>query len=277
MLAQYIASFLKKYKILIAFAAMSQVLLTYMLFEKPTNFSILLFVFIATNFVYLISEEFSFYKNTIVQKKWTVKKIVLLLEIVVLFKLALSFELGQIILITILGIIALSYNYPIKYNKTNTYRVREAKGMKLFVIVLVWSVSTVIFPLLDTKTDQLLLISYFINSALLISIISLKFDIKDYYKDELEKLKSIPVLIGPLRTKKLLKKLMLIYFISTISLTYFIVWPIIVVLLLNLCYSYWLIFYFPWEKGEWYYQVLIDGILISQAFIVWIGKIYLIL
>lgn len=277
MLTQAIASFFKKNKILIAFGATSQVLLTYVIFKIPVNISILLFVFIATNFIYLISEDFSSFKISISQNKWRIKNFILLLEIISLIILALGFEVAQSILITLLGIIALSYNYPFKYNKIGTYRVREAKGMKLFVIVLVWSVSTVIFPLLNFKTISLKVILYFINSALLISIVSLKFDIKDFSKDTLEKLKSIPVLIGPLQTKKLLKKLMLIYFISTISLTYFMEWPIIVAMLLNLTYSYWLIFKYPWEKGEWYYQVLLDGILISQAIIVCIGKIYLIL
>lgn len=277
MLTQAIASFFKKNKILIAFAATSQVLLTYLIFKIPFNIPIILFVFIATNFIYLISEDFSSFKISIFQNRWRTKNFILLLEIISLFKLALGFKVAQLILITILGIIAISYNYPFKLNKNGTYRIREAKGMKLFVIVLVWSASTVIFPLLYFKINPLILILYFINSALLISIVSLKFDIKDFFKDTLEKLKSIPVLIGPMQTKKLLNRLMLIYFISTISLAYFIEWPIVVALLLNLIYSYWLIFKYPWKKDEWYYQVLLDGILISQAFIVWIGKIYLIL
>ncbi|MEN9369338.1 MAG: hypothetical protein RI952_203 [Bacteroidota bacterium] len=277
MLTQAIASFFKKNKILIAFAASSQVLLTYLIFRIPFNIPILLFVFIATNFIYLISEDFSSFKISIFQNRWRTKNFILLLEIISLFKLALGFKVAQMILITLLGIIAISYNYPFKFNKNGTYRIREAKFMKLFVIVFVWSASTVIFPLLYFKINPLILILFFINSALLISIVSLKFDIKDYFKDTLEKLKSIPVLIGPKQTKKLLNRLMLIYFISTISLVYFIEWPIVVALLLNLIYSYWLIFKYPWEKGEWYYQVLLDGILISQAFIVWIGKIYLIL
>lgn len=277
MLTQAIASFFKKNKILIALAATSQVLLTYLIFKIPFNIPIILFVFIATNFIYLISEDFSSFKISIFQNRWRTKNFILLLEIISLFKLALGFKVAQLILITLLGIIAISYNYPFKLNKNGTYRIREAKGMKLFVIVLVWSASTVIFPLLYFKINPQILILYFINSALLISIVSLKFDIKDYFKDTLEKLKSIPVLIGPMQTKKLLNRLMLIYFISTISLAYFIEWPIVVALLLNLIYSYWLIFKYPWKKDEWYYQVLLDGILISQAFIVWIGKIYLIL
>jgi hypothetical protein len=277
MLNQAIASFFKKNKILIAFAATSQVLLTYLIFKIPINIPILLFVFIATNFIYLISEEFSSFKISIFQNRWKTKNFILLLEIISLFKLALGFKVAQLILITLLGIIAISYNYPFKYNKNRTYRIRELKGMKLFVIVLVWSASTVIFPLLYFKINPLIVIIYFINSALLICLVSLKFDIKDYFKDTLEKLKSIPVLIGPMQTKKLLNSLMIMYFISTISLAYFIEWPIVVALLLNLTYSYWLIFKYPWEKGEWYYQVLLDGILISQAIIVWIGKIYLLL
>ena len=63
MTSESLLSHLKKYKIIIAFAALAQTWLSYQLFNIPINPYILLFVTIATPFSYRLAESFSYEIN----------------------------------------------------------------------------------------------------------------------------------------------------------------------------------------------------------------------
>ena len=87
------------------------------------------------------------------------------------------------------AIIAIAYNLPLKSNKNSAFRLRQIKGLKIFLIAFSWTLVTVYIPINLYIVNKISLTIVLINNFLFIAILSLLFDIKDFKKDKENNLK----------------------------------------------------------------------------------------
>ena len=272
MLSESLLTQLKKHKIIIAIAALAQTWLSYQLFNIPINPYILLFVTIATPFSYNLAESFSYTLNQKNKSFFTFKKLLFGFTFLILLYIASFLNKTTITQFSMAAMIAIAYNLPLKANKNRMFRLRQIKGLKIFIIAFTWTLVTVYIPINLYIVNKISLAIVLINNFLFIAILSLLFDIKDFQKDKENNLPSIPVLIGEIKSYQVIRLIIAVLLISTYFLYNDVGFATTAALLLHILFSYLVIFKLKSSHKNFYYTILIDGLLISQALVVWIAK-----
>ncbi len=265
--------------IFMALCAVAQGLVTFHLIGAKPAYTAIAILFTATlgiyNFCVLVSKPAnpelsrslyvrSFYANYRLMVTIT---IVCILSLVPLFFL-ISTE--SRILLTFLAIISFCYGIPLFSFGDQKFGLRNIPGLKPFLITLVWTMSTVLLPVLEAQDlhrtaislhDITLLIA---KRFLFIGALTIPFDIRDLFEDRKVGLKTIPVLIGEkgayLFCQVMLAGYIILLFLfrnNGFSLDFF-------ALTLTALLAGWLIFKSKWEKNEYYYFFYMDGVLILQ-------------
>ena len=125
-------------------------------------------------------------------------------------------ERHTFLLIGVLGLITFLYAIPIIPKKIfidDQKNLRQIGGLKIYVIALVWTFTTVILPLYNN--DQILNADVLVTSIqrfLFIIILMLPFEIRDLNYDSV-KLATIPQKIGVKKTKIIGVFLLMIFFL----------------------------------------------------------------
>lgn len=193
--------------------------------------------------------------------------IVSLLSLVPLFFL-MSTE--SRILLIFLAALSFAYSIPLFSLGEQKFGLRNIPGLKQFLITLVWTMSTVLLPVLEAQHIHLTSISMrdttilIAKRFLLIAALTVPFDIRDLFEDQQSGLKTIPVAFGE-KKAYLFCQLLLAGYVVLLFLfrsngfnADFFALTITVVL------AGWLIFKSTWEKNEYYYFFFLDGVLILQ-------------
>jgi 4-hydroxybenzoate polyprenyltransferase len=277
--------------VFMALCAVAQGLVTfYLIGTKPTG-AVLWLLFTSTIGVYNLSilitkpehPEQSQYKRV----RWffghyrlmVTFTIVSLLSLIPLFFL-MSTE--SRILLIFLGVISFAYSIPLFTLGEQKFGLRNIPGLKQFLITLVWTMSTVLLPILQaqhfqltgiTMRDTTILIA---KRFLLIAALTVPFDIRDLFEDQQSGLKTIPVALGEKKAyifcQVLLAGYVVLLFLFRNNGFSADFWA----LSLTVVLAGWLIFKSSWEKNEYYYFFYLDGVLILQYFILlafnWISK-----
>lgn len=181
----------------VALAIVSFTLLTYLDLEIEIDLNLIFFVFLSSvsayNFVkYAIIASFErVYMSKRLKLIQIYSFIVFLFLIYSLFmlKLATIFVVVAIVLMTLL------YTLPIFPGFNN---LRDFKGLKIFIIALVWVFCTVLLPLVESSLKleiNLALITYLIIRFLWVLILLIPFEIRDL-KTDAKHLNTLPQLIG---------------------------------------------------------------------------------
>lgn len=117
---------------------------------------------------------------------------------------ASQLQMKTIILIGILGLITFLYAIPLlprKYFIDEHKNLRQINGLKIYVIGLVWSFTTVVLPLVNNEVSldfDVIIIG--IQRFIFVIVLMLPFEIRDLNYDNL-KLGTIPQRIGVKKTK----------------------------------------------------------------------------
>jgi len=105
-----------------------------------------------------------------------------------------------IIIAGLMGMITISYSWPFLWRRSN---LRDISSLKIFVIAFVWSVVTVILPILSEGFFyDFNLIIEFLQRFLFVLVLTLPFDIRDARFDTYQ-LGTIPQMIGIKKTRVL--------------------------------------------------------------------------
>jgi 4-hydroxybenzoate polyprenyltransferase len=193
--------------------------------------------------------------------------IVCLLSLIPLFVL-MSME--SRILLIFLSIVSFAYSIPLFSINDQKFGLRNIPGLKQFLISLVWTMSTVLLPILEAQHFQLTNISMRDTTILIakrflfISALTIPFDIRDLFEDQRSGLKTVPVLWGEksayLFCQVLLAGSIILLFIFRNNGFNANFWALTTTVLL----AGWLIFKSKWDKNEYYYFFFMDGVLILQ-------------
>ncbi|HUH18047.1 UbiA family prenyltransferase [Albibacterium sp.] len=267
----------------IACCAMAQGALTYMLLKAPLDFTVIAILGCATLFLYNFSMILARPKDPASSPHRRVHwiyahyKLVVTLTVlsaITLIPLTLQLSIGTITLLFFIGLLALSYSFPLFKDKTKRVGLRNLPGAKLFIISMVWALSCVCVPIIELKSSgtSVSLIALLLLTTkrfLFVTAITIPFDIRDLFQDKQYNLKTLPVILGEKKSALFCQALLIVYIVLLLifvpQLTLAIAGLIAVTLLTG-----WLIFKSRWEKDEYYYFFYLDGTLILQFLSVFI-------
>lgn len=262
----------------IALCAVAQGLVTYhLLGAKPEKY-ILALLFFATlaqyNFSILLAKPRDPQKSPFRRVKWIFSHYRLMISLTIismlsLIPLILFLSVPSQVLLLFLGIISVAYGLPIFSFHDKKFGLRNIPGIKLFMIATVWSLSTVLLPILELEStgvlhisnrDTILLIA---KRFLFVAAITIPFDIRDLFQDRSSALKTIPVMVGEKKAYLFCQALLIGYlvllFLFSESFD-----KNFIALTLTIILSGWLIFKSNFVRNEYYYFLYLDGTLILQ-------------
>lgn len=262
----------------IALCAVAQGLVTYhLLGAKPEKY-ILALLFFATlaqyNFSILLARPRDPQKSPFRRVKWIFSHYRLMISLTIismlsLIPLILFLSVPSQILLLFLGLFSIAYGLPIFSFHDKKFGLRNIPGIKLFMIATVWSLSTVLLPILELETtgvlhianrDTVLLIA---KRFLFVAAITIPFDIRDLFQDRSSALKTIPVMVGEKKAYLFCQALLVAYlvllFLFSESFD-----KNFIALTLTIILSGWLIFKSNFVRNEYYYFLYLDGTLILQ-------------
>jgi len=138
-----------------------------------------------------------------------------LIAFIILAYYAFQLLVNSKILIVLLGVITFLYAIPLlpkKYFVDDQSNLRQISGLKVYVIAIVWSLSTVVLPLIQNEIEigADAVVTCF-QRFFYIIVIMLPFEIRDLNYDSL-KLGTIPQRIGVKRTKIIGIFLLILFF-----------------------------------------------------------------
>jgi 4-hydroxybenzoate polyprenyltransferase len=276
---QPILDFLLFSNIFMALCAVSQGLVTFYLIGSKSSYHVNWLLFTSTlgiyNFSILLTKPKHPEQSPYRRVRWFFEHyrlmvtftIVSLLSLIPLFFLV---SMESRILLIFLAIISFFYSIPLFTIGDQKFGLRNIPGLKQFLITLVWTMSTVLLPILESHAHHLTDVSMRDTTLLIgkrflfIAALTIPFDIRDLFEDRQSGLKTIPVVWGEknayLFCQVLLAGylvLLLLFHNNGFNATF---WALFITTLL----TGWLIFKSKWEKNEYYYFFYMDGVLILQ-------------
>jgi len=193
--------------------------------------------------------------------------IVSLLSLIPLFFL-ISIE--SRILMVFLSIISFFYSIPIFAIGDQKFGLRNIPWLKQFLITLVWTMSTVLLPILEAQHFHLTSISMRDTTILIakrflfIAALTVPFDIRDLFDDRKSGLKTVPVVWGEKNAYLFCQVLLAGYVVLLFLFRNNGFNPNFWALTITTVLTGWLIFKSKWKKDEYYYFFFMDGVLILQ-------------
>ena len=268
--------------IFMALCAVAQGLVTfYLIGSKPVN-AVLCILFTSTLAVYNFSiirtkpEDAKRSPHKRVQwffKHYRLMVTITIVSILSLLPLFFLLSTESRLLLIFLGLISFAYSLPLFTLGDQKFGLRNIPGLKQFLITLIWTMSSVLLPLMEAQHHHLGAISMRDTTILIakrflfIGALTVPFDIRDLFEDRQSGLKTIPVLYGEKIAYYFCQALLAGYIILLFMFrnngfnTDFFALTITAIL------AGWLIFKSKWEKNEYYYFFFMDGVLLLQYMI----------
>ena len=278
-LFQPVFDFLLFSNVFMSLCTVAQGLVTFYLIKATPVFPVIGLLFTSTlgiyNFSILLTKPDQPDKSPYKRVRWFFShyRLMVTFTIVSMLSLIPLFFLISIesrILLIFLSIISFCYSIPLFTVGDQKFGLRNIPGLKQFLITLVWTMSTVLLPILEAQHFHLTSISMrdttliIAKRFLFIAALTIPFDIRDLFEDRQSGLKTVPVVWGE-KNAYLFCQVLLVGYVVLLFLfrnngfnTDF--WALTVTAVL----TGWLIFKSKWEKNEYYYFFYMDGVLILQ-------------
>lgn len=203
---QRIFNFYLNSSIHVALAVVCLTWLTCLEFEIKAKKEVLLFTFFAAvtgyNFVKYYGIAKFYHRSLSGWLKYI--QIFSLFSFVAMLFYAIELQWQALLLICVLGMLTFLYAipfFPKRFITKNAHSLRAISGLKIYIIALVWSVTVVLFPILNNEflvTNDLLI--SLLQRFLFVLVLMLPFEIRDMKNDHLMLL-TIPQQIGIKRSK----------------------------------------------------------------------------
>jgi 4-hydroxybenzoate polyprenyltransferase len=265
--------------IFMALCAVAQALVTFHLIGSRPLYTVTTLLFTSTigiyNFSILLARPKEPETSEYLRVRWFFShhRLMVTLTIVSILSLVPLFFLISTesrLLLIFLAIISFAYSLPLFSLGDQKFGLRNIPGLKPFLITLVWTLSSVLLPILEAQDMHLTTISMrdttilIAKRFLLIGALTVPFDIRDLFEDRKLGLKTIPVVWGERRAYLFCQFLLAGYIVllflfknNGFSNDF---WALTITAIL----AGWLIFKSEWKRDEYYYFFYIDGILILQ-------------
>tara|TARA_B100001057_G_scaffold383246_1_gene389428 strand:- start:1795 stop:2628 length:834 start_codon:yes stop_codon:yes gene_type:complete len=253
----------------IAFSVLSLSFITAQSFAIKCDKNLFLFLFCSSVLAYNFIKYFGiskFYYRSLTTRL----KEIQLLSLFCFFGLIITFfELNNTTKLLVLCLGAVTFFYEIPFERVAS--LRRIKGLKIYIIALVWAMTTVLLPLLEAGVEfQVSIFLTFIQRFIFIVVLMLPFEIRDLNNDDLW-LSTIPQKIGITTSKRLgFLGLFLIFLVSFLlhKNSIDILTSIIVMVVTGL----FLLFSHP-KKPFYFTAFWVESIPVFWALLVWISNL----
>jgi 4-hydroxybenzoate polyprenyltransferase len=278
-LLQPVFDFLLFSNVFMALCAVAQGLVVFYLIGSRPLYTICALLFVSTvaiyNFSILLTKPKNPEKSENQRVRWFFAHHRLMVTVTIVAILSLSplfflISMESRILLIFLAIISFAYSLPLFSLGDQKFGLRNIPGLKQFLITLVWTMSSVLLPVLEAQDMHLTNISLRDTTILLakrflfIAALTVPFDIRDLFEDRESGLKTVPVAIGEKRAYLFCQILLAGYIVllflyrnNGFNADFF-------ALTLTAILAGWLIFKSKWKRNEYYYFFYLDGVLILQ-------------
>lgn len=177
---------------------------------------VLYFVFYATLVAYNFVKYFGFVKFHHRQfasfLKWI--QVVSVIAFVAMCYYALRLNKAALVIIIFIGAVTFFYAIPLipkRFLLDEQRNLRQISGLKIYVIAMVWTLTTVLFPLVNDGIEiNALVLLTVLQRAIYVVVLMLPFEIRDLKYDSL-KLATVPQKIGTTNTKIFGSVLLLVF------------------------------------------------------------------
>lgn len=219
-----------------------------------------------TNNLYLANQRLNWFFT-----HYNVNFVITIVASVILIPLFWILNYEAKALVFLLFTLSAGYNFPTRSLNRKTIALRKVKGLKLFLIALVWALSVVVLPIIASNVSILkpTVLLLFFKQFLLFIAITIPFDVRDYLDDMALNLKTLPIMYGIKKAYAfavillLVNILIVLWFNNTLNISHFLAslfTPLIAVFV---------ILKSGLRKHPYYYFLYLDGILIVQ-FLFWV-------
>jgi hypothetical protein len=202
----------------VALAASAFTWITFIQFELDCNSNIFYFVFFATitgyNFVKFFGVAKFHHRSLASWLKMI--QVFSLISFLAMCYYAYGLNTNSLLVLFVSGLITFLYAIPLlpmTYFRDSQMNLRQISGLKIYLIALVWTISTVFLPLVesDMSIDSDALITG-AQRFVFVIVLMLPFEIRDLNYDSL-KLGTIPQKIGVKNTKTIGVLLLIVFFL----------------------------------------------------------------
>ncbi|MDR2273029.1 MAG: hypothetical protein LBF27_19120 [Sphingobacterium sp.] len=263
--------------ILIALAAMAQCALTYIIFERPTNWYIVLVEGTATLLLYNFSLWWSKPKNPKESKfprtRWIFNHEWVMwmnngIALVILGYCLWHIHLYSFLFLGFIGALSLLYGMPLFTFHDRKVGLRQIPGAKIFHIALVWVCSSVVLPYVELLNmgdviDRWVFVALCVLKFIFLIICTLPFDIRDIQQDSYYHLRTLPNMLGEQKAKKLTYVLVMLHCLLILIAPYLIGIKAGLILTNVLIFALLKLAVFK-SKEHYHYAYLLDGSLVLQ-------------
>jgi len=172
-----------------------------------------------------------------------------------------------------LGCLSFLYN-SLTFTRVKFLPLRSIPLLKIFLISFVWASIGTVLPFLETSDYHYFqFVIIFLSQFFFIMAIALPYDIRDFYKDYKNNLKTMPGVLGISGTRKLAYVVLSIHFVGLLYINY----PYALVYIPVAVVTYFLIKNSNLSKPNYYYIFFVDGLILLQYLSFYISEKFIFL
>lgn len=191
----------------------------------------------------------------------------------------LFFAKNSIVLMLIpLGMLTLGYSLPAFRTGRQYVRISAMPGIKIVLLILVWTITTVWLPAMragePVLSSQVILLSA--ERLLFLLAVAIPFDIRDTAEDARKGLRTLPVLAGTIISRSIAIAAAVLFILTDLLRNF--LFPgtqhtVFIALLLSAFITIICILLQRTKRGAYYYYGVLDGMLILQfLFVYWASR-----
>lgn len=200
-----------------------------------------------------------------------------LIALVLLFFVSIQAKLRVIFMFIPIAIITILYSVPWAKKGKKFFRLRDIPYLKIFLIALIWSSTTVLIPFIhsEIRIDNIHVFFLTLERFIFILAITIPFDVRDMEADLAAGIKTLPALISVSKANK-----MAIVFIMFFAILNYInyIWQnnlfLLIFIQISAAFTYFVLTHPKFKKSEYYYYGWLDGTMIIQGLLVIMGYFF---
>lgn len=198
------------------------------------------------------------------------RKIVLftILGLLILF-MTVMLKMNTVLILFVMLLICLVYSLPLIDIQHERKNLREIYILKVFIISIIWVVSTVYLPYIEFGKELgiVSLINLIFRQLFFIASIALTFDLRDIQEDAKNNLSTIPVILGQKNAKVVCLMLLgcsfLLAMYQQVTTNQELLYPAFISITVTML----LIYFSNNQRDRYYYVFWLDGMCLFQYFI----------
>lgn len=198
----------------VALSTLAFTVLTMLNFELKLDGMLLALIFTATitGYNFVKYAEIAGLHHRSLTKNLRQLQVFSLVVFIIMIALLFSISVFELLVLSSITLLTIFYAIPFLPQVKN---LRQVKSLKVFVIALVWTLTTVVLPLINTDITILKILLYSLSRLIWVLLLLIPFEIRDIPYDDLN-LKTIPQLFGIKTTKYIGVILVLINYLFSI-------------------------------------------------------------